>query len=59
MKVKDIKFRSKMGRLDDLVPYSDLDMNMKLLRAPACSAIQETGCEFNAHCIFNLDIGWR
>jgi len=54
MKVKEIKSRSRMGCLDDLLPYNDLDMNIKLLRSPAC-----TGFEFNSLCIFNLDIWWR
>jgi hypothetical protein len=59
MKVKEIKFRSRMGRLDDLLPYIDLDMNIKLLCAPAYSAKQEKGWEFNSQCVFNLDIRWR
>jgi len=58
MRVKEIKLRSRMRRPDDLLPYNDLDMNMKLPCAPAYSAIQETGCQFNAQCIFNLDTRW-
>jgi len=38
-KVKEIKFRFRMGRLDDLLPFNDLDMNIKLPRAPAYTGV--------------------